>query len=86
MLVQMVCVAAGEGFLTLLWPGERGDPPKEGLVRLFHANIMELFDERVLDDPECLRVSGSATYWQAQFRDHLKPPTPILPFRRKSET
>jgi len=74
MLVQIICVPANKGFLTLVWPGGPEDPPGEGQIRIFHANIMDLLDSKILEAPECLRISGGVTYWQANWKGELKAP------------
>ena len=79
MLVQIICVPANGGFLTLVWPGLPEETPVEGQIRIYHSNIMDLLDNKQLEDPECLKVSGGVTYWQARWRGELAAPAAIVP-------
>ncbi|HUW63951.1 MAG TPA: hypothetical protein VMW83_04540 [Spirochaetia bacterium] len=79
MVVQIICVPAGGGFLTLVWPGGKDDPPLEGQVRVLHENIMDLLNKKVLEAPECLKVSGGVTYWQARWKHQLGEPGTVIP-------
>jgi len=71
MTVQIVCVPVKGGFLTLVWPGEKDKAPREGQVRVLHVNIMDLIGEGRLEQPECVKVSGGVTYWQAAWKGPL---------------
>lgn len=65
MEVQVICVPVVRGFLSLVWLGKKEDPPPEGRISIYHANIMDLLSDGILESPECLKVSDGATYWQA---------------------
>ena len=71
MTVQIVCVPVNGGFLTLVWPGGKHTAPREGEVRIFHANVMDLIGDGRVEEPECLNVNGGVTYWQAAWKGEI---------------